>query len=89
MVKKVHHKVCTSRAVEGFDTDVDENKEDLPDEFHTNWHRIFRNKLPHEQLALWLAMNREVITELVEEMVDSVSRLRQDEFYHERVLKKK
>jgi hypothetical protein len=57
----LHHTMPRSRAKEGYDTNIPENLVELDNKFHVDWHRIFLNMRPDEQLEIWYDVNKKIL----------------------------
>lgn len=81
----LHHIVPFSRAREGYNTDIDLNIKRVTKKLHQRWHKLFNNKLPHEQLELWLDVNGKVLDPFVRKILNDIVYLPPDRFYRNEV----
>lgn len=82
----IHHLVPRSRKNEGFKTSIDQNQSELEKNFHVNWHRLFFNLHPQEQLQLWYNVNKSVLSESVREVIQDILGEQKEEFYIEEII---
>lgn len=76
-----HHLCPSSRKNEGFNTSIKKNIKDLQQVFHENWHKVFYNLHPQEQLQLWYNVNKEIIKRETRQKIEEVLGGQKEDFY--------
>lgn len=83
--KSNHHRIAKSRAKDGFDVNHPDNQWLIDHKLHDNVHRLFHNKLPHEQILFLLDLNAQVIQRTSAKVLIDV--LNDDNFYKKHLKK--
>jgi len=81
-----HHIICKSRADEGYRVHDRKNIVLVEDKFHVNFHRLFQNRTPQEQLDLIFQVNKGVLSLEVKLLIEDVIRADKEEVYQDRFL---
>jgi len=79
--KNIHHLIARERRDEGYNVECDQNKIELPVPTHEAIHRLFKNKTPEEQLAMWLAFTKNILAKDTRDRVREILQLEPEEFY--------
>ncbi len=77
--KDLHHTIAKSRDWE-LDAHNTKGHIVLSRDLHRKFHNLFYNLLPHEQILAWTAINRNVLSEKVKNILTSI---KLDDFYDE------
>ena len=68
-----HHRIAKSHEKEGYNVHHPDNMGKILHKVHVDLHRLFEDKLPHEQLEFIIDLNRNVITkETVRELEEII-----------------
>ena len=81
----LHHIIPFSRAKEGYNTDIDVNIKRITKKLHQRWHKLFNNKLPHEQLEIWLDVNGKVLAPHIRKAIGDLIYIPPNQFYRAEV----
>lgn len=85
--KTKHHVVPKSRVREGYNVHHPNNITHINQKTHDALHRLFDNKTPQEQLALWFSINRQVLSAEVSRKLKEVLEMDKEDFYKPRMNK--
>lgn len=83
-----HHIIPQSRKIEWYNTDNAMNIKNILSYKHENFHKLFVNQTPKEQLKFIYQINEKVMSYKVSKMIKEIIGIEDEQFYKQELINK-